>query len=197
MTWCEYATSRLHPSTLTDLLRWRALEQPERLAYTFLKDGETEAVCLTYGELDRQARAIAAHLQSLGVSGERVLLLYPSGLEYIAAFFGCLYAGAVAVPVYPPRLNRSVERLQAIVSDAEAAMVLTARQCASKTEPWLAQTIDLGRVLWLHTDTLSDDAADAWQQPAIDSQTLAFLQYTSGLNRYSQRRHAQSWQLAA
>ena len=180
MTWCEYATSRLHPSTLTDLLRWRALEQPKRLAYTFLKDGETEAVCLTYGELDRQARAIAAHLQSLGVSGERVLLLYPSGLEYIAAFFGCMYAGAVAVPVYPPRLNRSVERLQAIVSDAEAAMVLTARQCASKTEPWLTQTIDLGRVLWLHTDTLSDDAADAWQQPAIDSQTLAFLQYTSG-----------------
>jgi acyl-CoA synthetase (AMP-forming)/AMP-acid ligase II len=180
MTWCEYATSRFHPSTLTDLLRWRALEQPERLAYTFLKDGETEEVCLTYGELDRQARAIAAHLQSLGISGERVLLLYPSGLEYIAAFFGCLYAGAVAVPVYPPRLNRSVERLQAIVSDAEAAMVLTARQCGSKTEPWLAQTIDLGRVLWLHTDTLSDDAADAWQQPAIDSQTLAFLQYTSG-----------------
>jgi acyl-CoA synthetase (AMP-forming)/AMP-acid ligase II len=180
MTWCEHATSPLHPSTLTDLLRWRALEQPEQCAYMFLKDGETEEVRLTYGELDRQARAIAAHLQSLGACGERVLLLYPCGLEYIAAFFGCLYAGAVAVPAYPPRLNRSVERLQAIVRDADATMVLTARQCASKTEPWLAQTIDLGRVCWLHTDILSDDAADAWQHPAIDSQTLAFLQYTSG-----------------
>jgi acyl-CoA synthetase (AMP-forming)/AMP-acid ligase II len=180
MTWCKHATTHLHPSTLTDLLSWRALEQPERVAYTFLKDGETDAVHLTYGELDRKARAIAAHLQVLGATGERVLLLYPSGLEYIAAFFGCLYAAAVAVPAYPPRLNRSVERLQAIVDDAQAMVGLTITSCTTTTEPWMAQSPDLEMIHWLRTDALPDSAADAWQAPAINSQTLAFLQYTSG-----------------
>src|SRR4030095_15912534 len=86
--------------------------------YTFLVDGESTEVNITYGALDRQAQAIRAMLQQLGATGERVLLLSPSGLEYIAAFFGCLYAGAVAVTAYPPRLNRSLERLEAIVADA-------------------------------------------------------------------------------
>ena len=60
---------------------------------------------LTWGELDRRARAIAAALTEAGAAGERALLLYPPGLDYLAAFFGCLYAGTVAVPVYPPRLD--------------------------------------------------------------------------------------------
>ncbi len=94
------------PPTLVELLRRRARHEPRRAAYTFLTDGEE--VHLTYGELDRRARAIAALLQEMGAGGERVLLLYPPGLDYIAAFFGCLYAGAVAVPAYPPRLNRSL-----------------------------------------------------------------------------------------
>jgi acyl-CoA synthetase (AMP-forming)/AMP-acid ligase II len=106
--------SSVECSTLVDLLRWRALHQPNQCAYTFLLDGETEKVSLTYEELDRQARAIGALLQSLGTVGERALLLYPPGLEYITGFFGCLYAGAVAVPAYPPdpaRLNRTLPRL--------------------------------------------------------------------------------------
>ena len=89
-------------ATLVDLLRERALRHPDRRAYTFLVDGESEEQHLTYGELDRQARAIAAQLQGLGMTGERALLLYPPGLEYIAGFFGCLYAGTIAVPAYPP-----------------------------------------------------------------------------------------------
>jgi acyl-CoA synthetase (AMP-forming)/AMP-acid ligase II len=68
-----------------------------------LPDGETEGEQLSYGELDRRSRAIASQLQGLGLSGERALLLYPPGLDYLAAFFGCLYAGVVAVPAYPPR----------------------------------------------------------------------------------------------
>src|SRR5438094_3797680 len=108
-------------STLVDLLRWRAFHQPDQRAYTFLLDGETEQDDLTYGALDRQARIIGTMLQSVGAVGERVLLLYPPGLDYIAAFFGCLYAGAVAVPCYPPdpaRLERTLPRLRAIVADA-------------------------------------------------------------------------------
>ena len=89
---------------LLDILRDRGQYQPDKLAYLFLQSGETESGSLTYGELDRQARAIATQLQSW--PGERALLLYPSGLEFITAFFGCLYAGVIAVPVYPPRRNQ-------------------------------------------------------------------------------------------
>ena len=98
------------PSNLVELLRHRARCQAEDVAFTYLVDGEDEEVRLTYRELDGQARAIGAWLESPDLAGERALLLYPAGLEFIAAFFGCLYAGVVAVPVYPPRRNRSLER---------------------------------------------------------------------------------------
>ncbi len=80
--------------TLLDIISYRGQSQPDKLAYIFLQNGETESGSLTYGELDKQARAIASHLQSM--RGERALLLYPSGLEFITAFFGCLYAGVIA-----------------------------------------------------------------------------------------------------
>src|SRR5215831_2133535 len=105
---------RTTSSTLVEVLQWRALHQPDRLAITFLLDGETEEVHLTYEDLDRRARAIAAHLKSLGAFGGRALLVYPAGLEFIAGFFGCLYAGVVAIPVYPPnssRLDKSLPKL--------------------------------------------------------------------------------------
>lgn len=88
----------LNVANLVDLLHYRALHQPEQLAFTFLQDGETEAIHLTYQELHQQARAIATRVQNRSVSGERALLLYPLGLEFIAAFFGCLYAGVVRCP---------------------------------------------------------------------------------------------------
>ena len=89
-------------ATLVDLARRRAADLTDRSAYTFLTDGESEICELTYGELDRKARVIAAWLQSFGAQGERAILLYPPGLDYVAAFFGCVYAGVVAVPAYPP-----------------------------------------------------------------------------------------------
>ena len=113
------------PDSLVALLRRRAIEQPGRVAYTFLSDGSDGETHLSYDELDQKARSIAAYLQSFNAAGERVLLLYPPGLDYIAAFFGCLYAGAIAVPAYPPRRNRSLERLRAIVADAQASFALT------------------------------------------------------------------------
>src|SRR5207247_6966860 len=92
------------PATLVELLRWRAAHQPDQRAYTFLVDGESQEVHLTYQELDRQARAIGVLLASVATPGGRALLLYPPGLDYIAAFFGCLYAGIVAVPpIHPTR----------------------------------------------------------------------------------------------
>src|SRR4051794_33330188 len=90
-------------TTLVELLRRRARQQGDQRAFTFLADGGNQASDITYELLDRQARTIAAWLQQNEVgAGERALILYPPGLEYIAAFFGCLYAGVIAVPAYPP-----------------------------------------------------------------------------------------------
>ena len=166
--------------TLVEVLRGRLPELVNRTAYTFLVDGESEEISLTYGELDTRARAIAARLQELGAYGERVLLLYPPDLEYIAAFFGCLYAGAVAVPVFAPRANRSLSRLQTIAADAEAKVLLTTSTVLSRIEPFLGHVSELQAMHSLATDNLEGETADEWKQPYIDGDSLAFIQYTSG-----------------
>ena len=167
-------------STLVDLLGTRAENQPEQIAYIFLENGETESAQLNYQDLNRQARAIAASLQSLVAPGERVLLLYPPGLEFIAAFFGCLYAGVVAVPAYPPRRNQKMSRLQAIVADAQATVALTTTSVLGNIEGKLTENPELASLHWLATDNIGSVRANEWQEPALSSNTLAFLQYTSG-----------------
>ena len=166
--------------TYVELLRKKALAHPERRAYTFLTDGETEEVHFTCEDLDRRARAIAATLQDAGARGERVLLLYPPSLEYIAAFFGCLYAGAVAVPVYPPRLNQNLVRLQSIIEDSQPALTLTTSSSLSRSAAQFDKTPILKNLRYLATDSIDDELTDHWREPNITSESLAFLQYTSG-----------------
>ena len=108
------------------------------------------------------------------------MLLYPPGLDYIAAFFGCLYAGFIAVPAYPPRLNRPVPRIQAIVADAGATVALTTTQFLENLEQRFDHARELRSLHWLNTDKLDVSANGAWQPPPITPDTLAFLQYTSG-----------------
>ncbi|WGV24576.1 type I polyketide synthase [Halotia branconii] len=174
------ANNNVEFSTLVDLLRYRAQNQPTQTAYTFLVDGETESVTLTYQELDQKARAIATQLRQRGVPNSRALLLYPPGIEFIPAFFGCLYAGFVAVPAYPPRRNQKMSRLQAIVSDAEAVVALTTSTELTSMTSQLAENKTLAAIPWITTDSLNTDIAEDWQHPHINSDTLAFLQYTSG-----------------
>ncbi|MBD2464426.1 fatty acyl-AMP ligase [Oscillatoria sp. FACHB-1407] len=166
--------------TLIDLLSYRAQSQPHQLSYTFLEDGELEASKLDYQTLDCRARAIASQLQKLNAIGQRALLLYPPGLDFIAAFFGCLYAGVVAVPAYPARRNQSLSRLQAIVADAQAAIALTTTALLKDIEERFAEEPTLSGLRWVTTDDVSDEVASEWQKPNINSVTLAFLQYTSG-----------------
>ncbi len=168
------------PSNLLDLLRHRAAHQAHDRAFTYLVDGETEEIHLTYQGLDRQARAIAAQLQAMNLAGERALLLYPAGLDFIAAFFGCLYAGVVAVPAYPPRRNRSMSRIQAIADDAEAKIALTTYPVWDRVQSVVDQTPDLKKIAWLCTDQLATEIADDWRAPDVHGDTVAFLQYTSG-----------------
>ena len=166
--------------TIVDLLRQRAAYRPHDRAFTFLVDGENEELNITYAELDRQARAVGGWLLANGMAGKRVLLLYPSGLDFIAAFMGCLYGGAVAVPAYPPRKNRSVERIEGIASDADAAVALSTRDVVDRFEGLKAGAPSLQNLVWQVTAELEPHWADRWERPRIDGDTLAFLQYTSG-----------------
>ena len=163
-------------TTLVELLRERAQEQGGDVAFVYLRDGEVEHARLTYAELELRARAIAARLQREGRAGERALLLYPSGLDYICAFFGCLYAGVIAVPTYPPTSQRSrTQRLDGIVQDSGASWLMGDRASLAgiDAETW-------PQLRRFPTDEADVADAEAWQQPPIDGSAIAFLQYTSG-----------------
>jgi 8-amino-7-oxononanoate synthase len=168
------------PPNLVDLLRHRARCQSEDIGFTYLVDGEHTQIHLTYQELDRQARAIGAWLETHGLTGERALLLYPSGLEFIAAFFGCLYGGVIAVPVYPPRRNRSLMRIQAIADDADAKVALTTDAVLRRVMPLIDETPHLKQLTWLATCQVPEGMENHWKMPDVHGDTLAFLQYTSG-----------------
>lgn len=175
--------SPIKTSTIVELLRWRSLQQPEQRAYTFLVDGKVEGSTLTYAELDRKARAIAALLQQHKVRGERVLLLYPQGLEVIAAFCGSLYGEAIAIPVPPPeasRLKRNMPRLQAIAKDAQASFVLSTSGIISTLEEFRESIPEFRAMHWIDTEQVSLELAEEWQEPALTGDMLAYLQYTSG-----------------
>jgi acyl-CoA synthetase (AMP-forming)/AMP-acid ligase II/acyl carrier protein len=171
----------LAAATLVEVLNQRAEQTPDRLLYRFLTDGTpATAQELTYTALRQRAQAIAVLLQELRCQDQPVLLLYPAGLDYIAAFFGCLYAGALAVPAYPPRPNRSLDRIEAIVEDTGATVALTDGDTLEKMERQLLQAPGLKALYCLNTDGLDTSLASAWRphHPAPDH--LALLQYTSG-----------------
>ncbi|MEN9869338.1 MAG: hypothetical protein RLZZ171_321, partial [Cyanobacteriota bacterium] len=163
--------------TIVELLQYRASSQSQTTAFKFLEDGEKETETLTYGELDRRAKAIASQLQALNLSGERALLLYPSGLDYVAAFFGCLYAEVIAVPAYPPQNQRKTPRVQAIVADAKPAIALTTETLLPRMQSLLGK---IGSFRWLATDSLEAGIEANWQESELDRDAIAFLQYTSG-----------------
>ncbi len=168
-------------SSLVDLLRYRALHQPEQQAYRFLKDGEKESGYLTYKMLDQQAQAIATHLQAQGALGARVLLTYPldSGLEFIVAFFGCLYAGAIAVPAWPPLNQALLSEMAYKTNDADVAIALTTHTVRSKYRKQLQADPTLTKLNWIETDTIQLKESH-WQAPPLNNSHLAYLQYSSG-----------------
>jgi len=166
--------------TFVDILTQRAQQQPQQAAYTFLHFGEEPDTSITYQELDQRVQSIASELQSLGYEGKPVLLLYPSGLEYIAAFLACLYAGAVAVPVYPPHSVRLLPRLQAIINDTRAAVALTTTKTQADIVRRFMHTPELQHLRWITTDNLSVPPGQYWRKLDFARNRLAFLQYTSG-----------------
>ncbi|MEM7410833.1 MAG: SDR family NAD(P)-dependent oxidoreductase [Myxococcota bacterium] len=166
--------------SFVDLLVRQAVEDPERVAYRFLVDGDTEESLLCVGDLDRRARVLAARLANAGAAGERVLILVPPSIDNVVAFFACLYAGAIAVPMAPPRRARADGKLAAIRDRAEARFVVA--DAATRTR--IARSGELPTdapddLLWF--DVAETDAAGADFVPVTpDAGDVAFLQFTSG-----------------
>ena len=177
--------------SLVELLRRRAERVPDQLAYQFLIDGQHAGPSLTYGQLHLAARVIAARLSESAERGSRALLLYPQGVEFLVAFFGCLQAGVIPVPLPPPdaaRMMRALPRLKSVIADSQAALVLT----TGELHTTLHQHFDaeLASLLWLATDDFvvghvsnvpfgSGHAENVpHEEPAPGD--VAFLQYTSG-----------------
>ena len=165
---------------LIEMLRAKAAERGPRVAFRYLADGEIEDSRLTYAELDLRARSIAAALAPQAALGERALLFYTGGLEFIAAFCGCVYAGVVAVPVFPARLHRQLPRLLAIAADSEANIILTTAKMQRQSEDLFKRAPELKTLRWLATDDLPPTPGADWREPDANLETLAFLQYTSG-----------------
>jgi acyl-CoA synthetase (AMP-forming)/AMP-acid ligase II len=172
-------SGKVSASSLIDVLRWRAEHEADRLAYRLASD-EDSRVPLTYGDLDLRARAIAVLLKRAASRGDRAVLLFQPGLDFVSAFFGCLYAGVVAVPVLPPRPNRGLPRLERILEDSGAAVVLTGEGVLSGSTPTWSPGPILASLRRLSLDEADHRLAGRWEPPPVDSDDLAFLQYTSG-----------------
>jgi acyl-CoA synthetase (AMP-forming)/AMP-acid ligase II/acyl carrier protein len=167
--------------TLGDVLRHRAADTPDDLAYTFLVDGEREERRVSYAELERQARRIAVALAASGGDRSPVLVVFDPGLELIAALFGCFLAGTIAVPTYPPDprdLASGEARIRRIVADAGATVVLTTGTVRDRVHR--AAGIDALDLAWLCVDDLPVAPDVSWQPPTVAPEQVAFLQYTSG-----------------
>ena len=165
--------------SLVEILQQRVVEQPNNTAYIFLQDGELPSGELTYQELNRQAQKIAYYCQFIISRGERALLLYPPGLEFVAAFFGCLYAGIVAIPVYPPKRNQKLSRLLTIIKDSQSTVVLTIKTVKQDWQQrWQSEPM-LNKLPWIATDELDANPLN-WSPELPSVEQLAMLQYTSG-----------------
>ncbi|MEB0105833.1 condensation domain-containing protein [Pseudomonas sp. MH9.3] len=160
-----------------DVLEANALHFPQRAALHFLPDGVDVGETLTFAQLHEQSRSLAAALQARYNPGERVLLMLPSSLDYVRTFCACLYAGLIAVPLFPPpsRKPRHLDRVRNVVIDAQPALILAPVEHCEALRELVDQRID---VLTVHD--LGTPPAGQWQRPSIDAATVAFLQYTSG-----------------
>ncbi|MGV0624315.1 SDR family NAD(P)-dependent oxidoreductase [Mycolicibacter minnesotensis] len=167
--------------TLVQLLSERAAQRGDKPAFTFSRDGdEHETSVVSYRELDLRARRIAADLQAQGAGGERVLVLCPPGLDFLASFFGCLYAGAIAIPVHPPMREHLLPRVQSIITDVQPGFALTNGEIETKIKPAIDGLPNGQSLRWTIIDDIAAGGESSWVEPQIDGDSIAMLQYTSG-----------------
>lgn len=166
--------------SLVELARARALERPDALAYALLDDEGEVSATLTAASLDRRARAIARALSERSAPGVRALLLFLPGLEFITAFFGCLYAGVVAVPVSPPSPRQLFSGLERLRRACGARVALAGARERALLPPEVLEVVESDGGELLDVSEVDDASAEHWRAPRLGPDDLAFLQYTSG-----------------
>jgi acyl-CoA synthetase (AMP-forming)/AMP-acid ligase II len=164
------------PDLLPDILQRRATLEPDRQAYVFLNEQGDEKATLTYGELHAHALGVASRLVDQCRPGDRALLVFPQSLDFIVAYFGCLYAQVIAVPVSPPRRNKVQSSTRAILANCEPSAVLTLARIIETLRLDLEPIC--GPLQWLAVDQIA--AGPGFQRLPCSPDSLAFLQYTSG-----------------
>jgi 8-amino-7-oxononanoate synthase len=164
--------------TLVDLLKFRVSERPEFNAYRFLPGDRKPEQAMSHRVLERRAMGVAVRIAEVAPAGARVLLLIPPGLDYIAAYFGCQFAGVTAVPAYPPHPRRPDPRVSAIAADCEPAVALTTRALLERLESWCGDDDRLRRLRWIAVDDTGE--VDAPPPRVVSENDVAMLQYTSG-----------------
>lgn len=166
-------------ATLVELFEKSLARDADGPAIKF-REGAAEDV-LSRAELFAKARAIAAHLTELTAMGERALMVYPSGPDFLAAFCGAMYAGIAAVPVYPPdRRPGSLERFASLIADAEPTLLLGTEEVLNLLRMVAPSLPVLSQLRWLATDKISAADAGRFSPPKIAGTTVAYIQYTSG-----------------
>ena len=171
-------TTTAPPANLVDMMRARAQSRPEAPAAIYLGDGEDVKAQMSFGELDAQARAIAARLQGLGAAGECVLLVYPPGLEFLSAFFGCFYANAVPVPLPLPHSKGTVAQFPSIIQDLDARILLTTATTMARLRRMELPGVEA--LVRLHSEDTPLELGRAWRALTPADGATAYLQYTSG-----------------
>jgi acyl-CoA synthetase (AMP-forming)/AMP-acid ligase II len=171
---------RYRPASMTDLLAMRAAEMPDSQAFVYIPEREGgPRAALTYRELELRARATAARLSRLTTPGDRAVLLFPPGLEFIVAFFGCLAAGVIAVPLMVPRRTAARDSSAAILADCAPRVVLTSTDLW-EGRPDLKEKFDGANFSWMVINAGADAPSPKLETRAPGPNDLALLQYTSG-----------------
>ena len=165
---------------LIDLFEFRTQEQADKTLYIFLEDGVQIHSQITYGELRDKAKSVAASLQKTNKEGDRVILLFPNGIDFIVGLFGCILAGMIGIPAYPPRKAQSNDRFFSILRNSGSSLILSTEGISNKVNRQFQDNEDLKKVHFLVYDQLDFNLSDHWVKPDINQDSIAILQYTSG-----------------
>lgn len=167
--------------SLVDLIEHRAKNQADKIAYTHLKDRDGDIEEISYADFEKRVKQLAAKLQEFGVEGERIVLMYPPGIDYTVAYFAVIFAGAIAVPVYEPRQSNHFNRIESILADCQPKILLTKEKVIKATSDEILEKLSQFGATWLTTD--NEDfftGNEVWQPVTLSKNSVVFLQYTSG-----------------
>ena len=168
---------------IIDILKDNAANQGSKKAYIFLNDGEKDEKFLTYSELNNISLSIASNLTKYISQGQTALLIYPSGLDFITAFFACLYSGIIAIPAYPPditRIERSLNRLFAIIKNSKVKYGLTQKANILIINEMKKKYPIFNEIKWIATDQTNTANTSGFKEVNFNKESIAYLQYTSG-----------------